>query len=168
MEPDSDYCDHISPPLDPSRARWILCRSYEPNSSGRILALSSNPSLGLESGLYLSSYPTEILQDILISPIHATSAANFITFELNILIIFGKQYVCSTRHTVLKHCLPIIFTWSEKYVSHYYIIIDKLAVLYRPIPTFTFCPYTWTITITGEIVLIIILDTENSILVLTR
>ena len=114
-------------------------------------------------GLYLSSYPTEILHEILVSPIHATSTASFSTFELNILTIFA-----STRHTVLKHCLPIIFMRSEKYVSHFYTVRDKITVLYRPISTFIFFPYMWTTTIIRHIILIQILDTENFILVLTR
>jgi hypothetical protein len=59
------------------------------------------PPLVLDTGPYLSSYPNEILHEIFISPIHPTSPVSFITIEMNTLIIFSKQYICSTRHNVL-------------------------------------------------------------------
>ena len=131
MESDTYYFVHFSPPLDPSRARWILCTSYGPSSSGSIFTLSSNLPLDIESGLNFSSYPTEILHEIIISPIRAISPASFIIFVLNTLIMFDKQNKCSTRHAVLKYCPPITFMCREKHVSYFY-ITDTITVLYLP------------------------------------
>jgi hypothetical protein len=66
---------------------------YHPILSLRsILILSTYLCLGHPSGLFRSSFPTNMLYELLFSPIRATFPTHLILLDLIILNIFGKEY----------------------------------------------------------------------------
>jgi len=76
-----------------SWASWIHFTPSQPISLGSILILSSHQRLGLPSCLFPSGFPTEILHELLISPMHATCQIYPIIIYLITLITFGEAYV---------------------------------------------------------------------------
>jgi hypothetical protein len=56
------------------------------------LILSTHLRLGVPSGLFRSSFPTNILYAFLVSPIRFTCPAYLIFLGLVILIMFGEEY----------------------------------------------------------------------------
>jgi hypothetical protein len=97
---------HKSPPLvsiliqiDPLHT--IPCYLYKIN-----LTLSTHLRLGLPSGFFSSTFPTNILYAFLFSPIRATCVAHLNLFDLIILIMFGEECFrskYSPHYPVLKH-----------------------------------------------------------------
>ena len=76
-----------------------------PISWKSILILSSHLRLGLPSGHFTSCIPTKTLSVPLLSPMHATSRAHLIRFDLITRIILGEEYgslsssLCSLIHS---------------------------------------------------------------------
>ena len=81
-------------PLSLSWARWIRSMSPHPTSWRSILIVCSHLSLSLQSGLYLSGFPTKTLYTSFLSPICATFPAHLILLDLITWTIFGEESVC--------------------------------------------------------------------------
>jgi hypothetical protein len=84
-------------------ARPIQSLSPHPSSTRSILMLSIHLYIGLPSGPFHASSPTNNLYTFLLSPIRATYSAHLILLDLIILIILGEESnPSSPRHAVLS------------------------------------------------------------------
>jgi hypothetical protein len=86
MEPESSLARSLSQ-IDP-----VHTIPSHPISLRSILILSTHLRLGLHSGLFPSSFLTNILYAFIFSPIRATCHAHIILLGLIILIILGEEY----------------------------------------------------------------------------
>jgi hypothetical protein len=80
---------HKSPPLSPYPEPDRSCL-YHPISLRSVLISCNHLRLGLPSGLFRSSFPTNIPYALPFSPIRATCPARLILPYMIILIIFGE------------------------------------------------------------------------------
>jgi len=79
--------DHTNPCPEPDEPSPHL-----PTISPRFILISSHLHLCLQSGLFSSGFPTNILYAFLNSPIRATCPAHLILLDLITLIISGEAY----------------------------------------------------------------------------
>jgi len=91
-KPKAHYRFHKTLPLAPILVRWIKSTSSWPFSFRSSLILSSDQCLGLQNGLFHSSFPTNILYELFIFQTSVTLPAHLIP-----LIIHGEGYkLCSS------------------------------------------------------------------------
>jgi hypothetical protein len=83
---------HKSPPLVPIRSQFNPVPTIPSYLYKIHFILSTNPRLGLPSGLFPSGFPTNILYAFLVSPIRATCPAHLIAYiSFPLLIAWTKM-----------------------------------------------------------------------------
>jgi hypothetical protein len=85
------YHVHKNPLLVPVLNQIDLVHTT-PSYLRSILILFIYLHLGLPIGLFPSGFPTNIVYAFVFAPIHATCSAQFILFDLTILIILQEEY----------------------------------------------------------------------------